>query len=210
MRDPSADTRTRLLHAAGEVFANVGYGAASVREICAGAGVNVASVNYHFRNKLGLYTEVVREAVRAADMKAVNAALDSHKPAAKILRDVIRARLRSLSSGDRLDWAFRIMAHEMERPTPALSRVVEEVIRPAYDRLRRVVARITGAPPDDEKTRLCVYSIMGQVLFFAKGGPIPNLLWPGLKRISQPVDRIADHIADFSLAYLHTHSRKKK
>src|ERR1700743_147511 len=48
-------TRKKLLEVAGRVFAEHGYYAATVRDICAQAGSNVAAVNYHFRDKLGLY-----------------------------------------------------------------------------------------------------------------------------------------------------------
>ena len=52
------NTRTRLLKAAAEVFAEHGYENATVRQICTRAGANVALVNYHFGDKLELYTEV--------------------------------------------------------------------------------------------------------------------------------------------------------
>ena len=52
-RDPALPdgTRNKLLDSAGRVFADFGYQGATVREICARAGVNVALVNYHFGDK---------------------------------------------------------------------------------------------------------------------------------------------------------------
>ncbi len=52
-------TKARLIEAAGEVFARRGFRSATVREICSRAGVHVGAVNYHFRDKEGLYTAVL-------------------------------------------------------------------------------------------------------------------------------------------------------
>ena len=58
---PFADgTRERLLEAAGEVFAQKGFREATIREICARAGANIAAINYHFGGKERLYAEVLR------------------------------------------------------------------------------------------------------------------------------------------------------
>src|SRR5215208_4632461 len=94
----SERTKERLIDAAGEMFAELGFHHTTVRRICQRAGTNIAAVNYHFRDKTGLYTEVVRQSMRAAKLDAVRAAFDQNAPPEKILRAVIKARLESLRS----------------------------------------------------------------------------------------------------------------
>jgi AcrR family transcriptional regulator len=53
--EPAAESnRAKLLEAAAQVFAEVGYPGATMCEICARAGVNGALVNDHFGDKLEL------------------------------------------------------------------------------------------------------------------------------------------------------------
>jgi AcrR family transcriptional regulator len=54
---PSGEARDRILLAAGREFAERGYEAATVRDICLAAGVNGAAVNYYFGDKKRLYIE---------------------------------------------------------------------------------------------------------------------------------------------------------
>ncbi len=54
------DTRTRLLDAAERLFAEAGFAATSLRNITAAAGVNLASVNYHFGSKDALLEAVIQ------------------------------------------------------------------------------------------------------------------------------------------------------
>src|SRR6266404_2237331 len=120
-RAPAASdpTRAKLVNFAGRVFAARGYQATTVREICAAAGANVAAVNYHFGDKFGLYTEVLQQSVRAAQVEAIQNALDQNAPPEDIFRAVIRARLRGVCRGDLPDWHFQIRAHHLAQHPPA-------------------------------------------------------------------------------------------
>ncbi len=198
----AASTRERLVEAARHVFAERGYHATTVREIVKRSGANIAAVNYHFGDKLGLYTEVLQQSVRAARVDAINSALDQNAPPEDILRAVIRARLQSVAEPHLPDWHFRIIVHELVQPTPALSRVVNEVSRPIYKRLLELIGGIIDLPPKDVKTRLCAHSVMGQILVYVLAGPLLMRLWPELEMTPEQVERIAEHIWDFSLAYL--------
>lgn len=59
MSQPSeSDTKTLILDAAEQSFADLGFDAASLRHIISVAGVNLAAVHYHFRSKEGLIRAV--------------------------------------------------------------------------------------------------------------------------------------------------------
>lgn len=53
------ETAERLLDAALPVFSAHGYAGASTRTLAGAAGVNIATIAYHFRDKQGLYDAVV-------------------------------------------------------------------------------------------------------------------------------------------------------
>jgi TetR/AcrR family transcriptional regulator, regulator of cefoperazone and chloramphenicol sensitivity len=198
----SAATRQKLVDSAGPIFAEKGYYSATVREICKRAGANVAAVNYHFNDKLGLYEEVLIQCKRAAHVDQVRAALDQSGSPEDILRAVIRARVQGLRKNAMASWQLRIFAHELTDPTPALSRMIERISRPIYDRLLELTAKIIGMPPHHTKTRLCAHSVMGQILFYVFAGPLFARFSPEMKLTDEMLEQIANHIADFSLAYL--------
>ena len=201
-RKTSDVTRDKLLDAAGFVFAERGFHAATIREICRRANANVAAVNYTFGDKLGLYTEVLRQSVRSAQSAAMKAALESDLTPEDTIRGVIRARLMALCQETRPDWHIRLVLHELAQPTPAMGRVVDEGMRPIYERLCKAVGAIIGLPPEHETTKLSVNSIVGQILFYMFSRPVLARLQPELKLTAGQLDRIAEHIAGFSLVYL--------
>lgn len=195
-------TREKLLAAAGEIFAETGYYGATVRRICARAGTNVALVNYYFRDKMGLYTEVLQQSVQAAHVDAIAKALDKDGSPEEILRGVINARVQAIGSRGAAHQQLRIVIHELAQPTPAMAHVVDTISRPVYLRILTLIGQIIGLPAEDEKTRLCAHSVMGQIMLYVLARPFLTRVWPGLTMNAEQLRRIADHITDFSLAYL--------
>ena len=59
MKEQSTKTTRRILDAATEVFAEVGFGGARVDEIAKRAGINKAALYYHIGGKEELYAEVL-------------------------------------------------------------------------------------------------------------------------------------------------------
>jgi AcrR family transcriptional regulator len=74
------DTKARLLDAAELRFAEVGFSAASLRDITTDAQANVAAANYHFGSKEGLYLAVFARRVGPLNARRL-ALLDAHEAA---------------------------------------------------------------------------------------------------------------------------------
>jgi AcrR family transcriptional regulator len=203
-------TRSKLIAAAGQVFAERGFQSATIREICQRAGANVAAINYYFRDKLGLYTEVLSASILDNQGEAMRQALAHAKTPEDALRKFIEGMLSRMTGEGRPAWHVRIMAHEMAQPTPALAHVIDEVIRPRYNQLRAIIGQILDLPPDHETTRLCAHSVIGQLIHYIHGRPVIAVLWPDLK-LAKPKDRqlVANHIADFTLRNLRVLKRGK-
>jgi len=76
--DPAA-TRRGILRAAEESFATAGYTAATTREMAARAGVNVATLHYHFGDKRSLYRAVREESMRGEQPRLADAGPDRER-----------------------------------------------------------------------------------------------------------------------------------
>src|SRR5580693_2370484 len=204
------NTRDKILNAAGEVFAEQGFEGATIRAITERAGVNVAAVNYHFRDKAELYTRVVVDAcsARTAFREAMAEAAGSPE---ERLRSLIYRFLEYLLDPARPDWKRRLMAREMANPTSALDELVEKSIRPLRNEfLLPTLRELTGGKLDPRQLSLISISVMGQCHYFLQGQPIIERLNPDFKIGRGEIAEIAEHIARFSLAGIAEVSRSTR
>jgi AcrR family transcriptional regulator len=202
---PSAtETREKLLQAAIQVFSESGYEGSTVRMICRRAGVNIALVNYHFGDKLALYRAVIRYVTDSdAKMELIRRAAEEGSSPQEALRLLIRSLLeRLIAKKAQSGLHFRLMLNELAKPTTVLTDEIEATIRPLYDHVRAAVGAILQLPADHVKTRLCTHSIIGQIAHYIHARPILARLWPEMQFSPEQTAMVANHIADFSLAYL--------
>jgi TetR/AcrR family transcriptional regulator len=85
--EPGNDSvRHRLLAAATDLFTQRGYAATTVREIVGAAGVTKPVLYYYFRNKEGIYLELMRQAFARLDELIAGSAGDGGSATQKLLR----------------------------------------------------------------------------------------------------------------------------
>lgn len=197
----SADTRRRLLEAAGEVFAEHGFRVATVQEICRRADANIAAVNYHFTDKEQLYRAVIRYAEEEGGGEEPRV-LPPGTPAEERLHAHVEWFLYHLLDEGRPAWHGRIIAREMIEPTPALDELVEGHMRETLGRLSAIVRDLLGPDATDDQVRSSCFSIKGQCLFYHNCAPVIARLYRGATFGRAEVPALAEHITRFSLAGL--------
>jgi AcrR family transcriptional regulator len=200
------ETRDRLLKAAERLFADRGFKKVTVRDICRLARANVAAVNYHFGDKLGLYREVLQSAIDA--MRATNDAArraGAGQSAEEQLRRYIGVFVHRLL-GPGSDSVHKLVTREMNDPTPALDALVEQGMRPRVEYLAGLIAEIIECAPTDQRVLRCVASVQTQMLAYLPN-PISTRLGFANKPTAANLDEIAEHIAGFSLAGIYAVGR---
>jgi AcrR family transcriptional regulator len=200
MKQRDRETRERLLRSAAQLFADRGFKKVTVRDICRAARANVAAVNYHFGDKGGLYREVLQLAtdIMRATSEGARVAGEG-QPADERLRRYIHVSLSRVTESTNAGWIARLINREMTDPTPAFDTLVEQGVRPRIDDLSAIVAEMIGCPVGDDRVLRCVVSIQAQWILFVPT-PIASRLRSKLQLRSENIDRVAEHIADFSLA----------
>jgi TetR/AcrR family transcriptional regulator, regulator of cefoperazone and chloramphenicol sensitivity len=197
--DSGVETNDRLLAAAAEVFSEVGYRNATLREICRRGRANIAAVNYYFRDKEQLYTAVLHRVVTNAGEGLARLAPDPRCAPEEKLRLFVREMLRTLPGGDRPVQLLRLVAHEMIEPTPALDVAVEKAVRPVNAILSGIVGEL--APPDAprEWIRACVGSILSQCSSYHHSEAFIERLDHLNVHDPATIEHLAEHIFRFSL-----------
>jgi AcrR family transcriptional regulator len=203
---PLKTPRQRIIDAAEKIFGRKGFKAATVREICKSAGVNLAAVNYYFRDKTELYRVVVSGLMeRTFKRYPADQGIGPDDPPDKRLQVFIRAvLLRLLAPGGLagLQDQSRLLAREMADPSPVLDSLIQDKVRPQVALLIDILTRMLGPDIPHERIMRCVFSIIGQCFYYGLAAPIVTRLYPANLADPAIINGLCDHIAAFSMGGL--------
>jgi len=195
-----SDTRTRILEAAGEVFVDRGFRKATIRDICGRAGVNVAAINYHFRDKETLYQETLNYLKTLTLLQyPLDPAEDVSRSPDERLRSFVRSFIFRVLGQGQSSWFPKLVAREYIEPTQAFEILLSETIQPNFSLLSSIVGELLGVDGNADRARLCAASIVAQCILFhrAKLVTLRLLGWETIR--TDNAEKIAAHVIDFSL-----------
>lgn len=197
-RKDGVEKRRRILAAACQVFAEKGYHAAGVADICQRAGANVAAVNYYFGDKATLYAEAWQAAYEKRLVPEFSEA-DSIAPEEQ-LKIFIHSLIRNFTEHGSQGEFTRLYLMELANPTGLISNLWHKLIEPRRQVLLGIIREIMGITASDEAVLFCEISIITQCrsLLTLRRSDLEYLMGQPLS--PELIKRFADHIANFSLA----------
>lgn len=155
LQDPPADaaeaaTKAAVLATAERLFAVRGFSAVSVRDITAEAGVNLASVNYHFGSKDALLFEIFRR--RTAELNRERARM-LHEAAGRHLgkppvREILEALFAPPLRWSAPDHPRRIAMQFIIRARSEGTAEMREALQHDVSHLARFADALIAARPD--------------------------------------------------------------
>jgi AcrR family transcriptional regulator len=173
---PSAEqTRQSLIRAALKLFGAKGFDGTSTREIAAEANANIGSIAYHFGGKEGLRRACagfIVETIQRVASQALQVDAGGPKGKAEAVQRLNAAIERMVTfivaapeAGEIVQFLLRELAH----PTAALDVVYNGVFEPVHRRLCQIWAEATGQEAESDSTKLRVFTMIGQVIYFRIG-----------------------------------------
>lgn len=171
--------RLKLLEAAVQIFGEKGLKGATLREIAAAAGQNVASIAYYFGGKEKLYRAVLEAIVaelrhHLTDVLAQVKRMKQEHPrssaeALRLLKLFIStAYLRLLSRGEVLSLG-RLVVREQTQPSAAFEILYDHAFREFHETLCFLVGTAIGVDPSARENVIRTHAVLGQMWFFVVG-----------------------------------------
>ncbi len=194
---PPEGTRHALIETGLRLFGKQGFAATSVRQLAIEAGVNIAAIAYHFGSKDGLRLACAEEFGRrmgAAILAASGANFATAEDARAELHRIVRGMAGFLLNDAGASEIVPFMLRELAEGGPGIDAVYTGFAEPTHRRLCALWGQATGTDPETDATRLAVFTLIGQLMYFRIGRTVVarRMGWAdiGAPEIGQVADRI--------------------
>jgi len=176
-QSPAETTRAALVLSALKLFGRQGFDGTSTRQIAAEAKANIGSIAYHFGGKEGLRiaaTDYIVETIQAIAGQAIGnlppvTGTSAPEAAQAQLFMALERMVGFIVASPRAGEIVQFVLRELSHPTAALDRIYEGVFEPTHRRICLIWEQATGEPAESESTRLTVFTLIGQVIYFRIG-----------------------------------------
>jgi TetR/AcrR family transcriptional regulator, regulator of cefoperazone and chloramphenicol sensitivity len=193
-------TCRRLMEAAGEVFAERGLHAATIKEITERAGVNTAAINYHFSDKFELHAAVIRHIVDDDAPRIIPQSLGTGPASERLRQFVLIFMQRILGTGTEA-WKHILLSRELVQPTASFDYMLQGFAAPLEAILEQQVRELLGPEASQDEVDMAIASILGQCTYYSHKREMIARMHPNLAYLAaHDVKRIADYITDMTLA----------
>lgn len=164
-------TRRALVEAALGLFGERGFAATSTRQIANEAGANIGSIAYHFGGKDGLYLACAEYIVAtigsvAGGVMRGEAPAPRGEQAEEALSAALNRMVRFIVVSDEAGAIVQFVLRELQQPGAALDTIYDGLFEPVHRRLCMMWEQVSGEPAESEHTRLTVFTLIGQVVYF--------------------------------------------
>lgn len=203
-RSDGTVTQNRIVESAGSLIRRDGFARTTSKAIAQEAEVDLASINYHFGSREGLYQAVLAQAHRQLiDLDELRVIAASPRAPVEQLAALIELMARRATGPDR--WGPAVLAREILDPTWQLAELFASEVSPKIAVVLGILSAITGIPADAPELLCCLVSVGAPcaMLLLVRDGASP--IREGIARLSP--DELASHLHRFAVAGLEAAAR---
>ena len=204
-----AQARQQLLVHATRIFAGKGYTAASTREICEAAGVNLTAIRYYFGNKEGLYRAALIEPIQiiAEQLGGFDAPSLSFSQA---LQCIMAPLLGMTQESDYELRVTRLHLRETLEPSVIFREVVQADIRPLHNKFTALLAKHCNLERADTDIHQLAFAMLAMANDYCISREYMKLLAPEMFSRPDAEAIIFDRLTAYCCALLDNERERRR
>lgn len=192
-------TKKKILQSAAELIAQHGFAMTSNKAIAEAADVDLASINYHFKGRDGLYQAILTEAHRQYfdEQDLIDLVASNLSPEDKLGMFFEKLVVKLLSGNT---WYSQVLMRELLASSAQLNQFIEQDGARKFILVRQMISDASGLPVDHPQLLPCILSVLAPCFMLILAGSNPSSPLHSVSNMD--AHDLAMHLKAFSLAGL--------